>query len=621
MIAELQNPSILDITGRDSDTSKKYNLLSEKSSDQWLKSKIDTYLEDARSDSLYKSYVFFGITHFGVYPGGGLVTMYDRENYDYFKKYLNTEIGELNNYITAQTKVIGNTYTAQIKVKPEALGFVPSSAMHDLNFLIDIVDSDREGKQSTVLSTETKRKWADINTFSDAYLRNPIKVNIDPDFPFLGGNKKNSVIEKELRSRIYDTYIYTDQGWRGIQRTPDNFECELYLVGTYLLPNIQRYYIEMNDLSASKMFVGNRNLNAYSFAGEKFIEFGDDKLIDADNLIQLFQLANGKLAAIVYEQKWMHNGKWDVSKLLLVKENEDDILIGRADGMSFLLDDTIHIDAQYTNSDDKYPWINMRLFESSNTMFLYFKDKAFEVQWNDAGSLQCKIVKQGDKYFDSNSQLNDGLIGYWPFDGNANDASGNNNHGKPVGAVLTQDRNGYLNSAYYLDGHDDYIHIPHSDILKPQLPVSVAAWIRCDGQGGGILHTNYKENIYMGVFIKITDDTDEIFLSYGCNGPTSDEGRRSKTTTTRPDGTWFHFIGVIRGPRDMSIYINGQDAGGHYSGTGRNVEYDSSPCILGKVDSSRRLPPFHFKGALDQVRIYNHALTDEEALLLYLSGQ
>ena len=41
-----------------------------------------------------------------------------------------------------------------------------------------------------------------------------------------------------------------------------------------------------------------------------------------------------------------------------------------------------------------------------------------------------------------------GLVGYWPFSGNANDEGGNGNNGTVSGATLTTDRNGNANSAY-----------------------------------------------------------------------------------------------------------------------------------------------------------------------------
>ena len=49
----------------------------------------------------------------------------------------------------------------------------------------------------------------------------------------------------------------------------------------------------------------------------------------------------------------------------------------------------------------------------------------------------------------------DGLVGYWPFNGNANDESGNGNNGTVNGATLTTDRNGKANSAFFFNQFDE----------------------------------------------------------------------------------------------------------------------------------------------------------------------
>ena len=53
----------------------------------------------------------------------------------------------------------------------------------------------------------------------------------------------------------------------------------------------------------------------------------------------------------------------------------------------------------------------------------------------------------------------DGLVAWYPFNGNANDESGNGNHGTVNGATLTADRNGKANSSYSFDGVSNFITI------------------------------------------------------------------------------------------------------------------------------------------------------------------
>ncbi|HVV06494.1 MAG TPA: LamG-like jellyroll fold domain-containing protein [Puia sp.] len=72
-----------------------------------------------------------------------------------------------------------------------------------------------------------------------------------------------------------------------------------------------------------------------------------------------------------------------------------------------------------------------------------------------------------------------GLLAYYPFNGNANDATGNGNNGTPVnGPTLTTDKMGNPQNAYYLDGVDDYIKIPGgaSTNLNPTSALSVAMY-------------------------------------------------------------------------------------------------------------------------------------------------
>lgn len=71
------------------------------------------------------------------------------------------------------------------------------------------------------------------------------------------------------------------------------------------------------------------------------------------------------------------------------------------------------------------------------------------------------------------------LVAHYPFNGNADDASGNGNDGVVVGATLTFDRFGAPSSAMSFDGIDDYIRIPdNGDSLDITEDFTIALWLR-----------------------------------------------------------------------------------------------------------------------------------------------
>jgi microcystin-dependent protein len=77
-----------------------------------------------------------------------------------------------------------------------------------------------------------------------------------------------------------------------------------------------------------------------------------------------------------------------------------------------------------------------------------------------------------------------GLVGWWGFNGNAQDASGNGNHGTVNGATLTTDRFGNQNGAYSFDGVSNSISIPHSNSIAITGNVSISVWKKSNGNTG-----------------------------------------------------------------------------------------------------------------------------------------
>jgi len=78
-----------------------------------------------------------------------------------------------------------------------------------------------------------------------------------------------------------------------------------------------------------------------------------------------------------------------------------------------------------------------------------------------------------------------GLVAYYPFNGNANDASGNGNNGVVNGATLTSDRNGSVNSAYSFNGVSNYISVGDNATLNPN-SISISGWINSNSNASDV---------------------------------------------------------------------------------------------------------------------------------------
>jgi len=79
-----------------------------------------------------------------------------------------------------------------------------------------------------------------------------------------------------------------------------------------------------------------------------------------------------------------------------------------------------------------------------------------------------------------------GLVAYYPFNGNANDPSGHANNGTVNGAVLATDRFGNANSAYSLDGVSSLIAVPDSPSLRVSNNITVSCGVNFSQTNKGV---------------------------------------------------------------------------------------------------------------------------------------
>ncbi len=205
------------------------------------------------------------------------------------------------------------------------------------------------------------------------------------------------------------------------------------------------------------------------------------------------------------------------------------------------------------------------------------------------------------------ADLNAGLVAYFPFNGNANDATGNGWNGTPVGGPTIV--NGIVGQAYYFDGVNDRISLPGS-FLNSGLPQgTLCCWMRADS-----FHATYGRTIFnRGIAASSTA------LSLGVTWPPKlnayiNNGGPVTAISILPTNQFIHVAFTWNGSR-AKFYINGTIDGDlpfPYS-----VPSASSRTVDIGVDD-QNVGWFH--GIIDDVRIYNRALSASEVQQLYLIG-
>ena len=221
------------------------------------------------------------------------------------------------------------------------------------------------------------------------------------------------------------------------------------------------------------------------------------------------------------------------------------------------------------------------------------------------------------------ASLAQGLVAYYPFTGNANDLSGNANNGQVVGATLTTDRKGLANSAYAFDANQQ-INIPGSE-NKNTYPFTISLWVKIDDIRDGSFFSKYNGGMWNGFQLGSGSNSTyglhiyPYYLNGGSipNGIIGNYGQPTtfivqNITTTE----WIHCIFSV------------SDAGGFLYKNGvlvDQISWRNTPgaasnnliCIIGgQWNINNNASESWFKGKIDDIRIYNRALSASEVAYL-----
>lgn len=214
-----------------------------------------------------------------------------------------------------------------------------------------------------------------------------------------------------------------------------------------------------------------------------------------------------------------------------------------------------------------------------------------------------------------------GLVGWWSFTGNANDASTNANNGTVNGATLTNDRFGNANSAYNFDGVSNYIQCASNITTIDN--VTISGWAKSNSPlGGEFVQIGEDDNIFCnGIGVGKGGTSNVVGLNfwniYNGNNLLSlvscvnyyDSGYLLNANS------WFNFV-ITKANNVISYYVNGIFVG---SSPVLNANNPLNKIFFGTSGLLPHAQTF-YNGNLDDIGIWNRALTQDEITNLYNSN-
>jgi hypothetical protein len=214
------------------------------------------------------------------------------------------------------------------------------------------------------------------------------------------------------------------------------------------------------------------------------------------------------------------------------------------------------------------------------------------------------------------------LVAYYPFSGNAQDESGNGNHGTVYGATPGTDRFGASGRAYHFDGHGQYILVNDSATLNfASGELSISLWFSAeswespasDHEAWIIAKENQLSNqreFDMGHYFT----SNSLYFGANSGGRASTWAWSETTTVVLGINEWHHVVGINDGA-EIRLYINGvledSRAGAATIFNGSESMSIGDLCWNGVSQSKS------FHGLIDDIRIYGRALANAEVQALY----
>jgi hypothetical protein len=220
------------------------------------------------------------------------------------------------------------------------------------------------------------------------------------------------------------------------------------------------------------------------------------------------------------------------------------------------------------------------------------------------------------------SSLNSGLIAYYPFNGNANDSSVNGYNGTVTGASLTTDRFGSVNKAYNFNGIKGYPNDPeivqeiviNNKFINLSNDYTITIWMNSTNISK-VNQAIFNSIGHTGFVVELNNNNVPNKLMYGVGNSITfwDLIYASGTSTSFQNNVWRHIV-FIKSGTSYELYLDGKLE--RTSIVSKSSSYSERVGLrIGSIGGGNEV----FKGALDDVRVYNRVLTSKEIAYLNLN--
>ena len=208
----------------------------------------------------------------------------------------------------------------------------------------------------------------------------------------------------------------------------------------------------------------------------------------------------------------------------------------------------------------------------------------------------------------------DGLIGHWKFNNDFQDYSGNENHATNNEAEWTKNRYGLNNHALQFNQTTDYVEIPDNFFQQTFNELTFSYWVKPIEYTNDYqvhIHRSDEDTIGSSVWWAGLDTNNELVVTIGANNGAWDDGKTNKTLSLN---NWHHVTGTWDG-NTGKVYLNGEEIHNYARTTLTNKP---STFTIGQMHPSLGTRTYESKSNIDNLRIYDEALTQQEINKLFI---